>query len=240
MGRSTRCYPSGSSRTRGVAAQHASLSRWRSPVRIRSGPPSSNTPTPRPPPGRGVSLPVSECAAMTIPPRRRDHARPIRAASRTRSVGGGRRRGGWGGPSFVWIAVVTIALGSLATIAILLGSPKSPTTGLLGSSGGSPGSSAGSPAPPARPATFHPAPVPSTASGPPAPGRRVRRMGRSEPFRSCRWWTSDPRFCRSAWSMFGRSSTATRPRSRASSWSRPRLIRSWRRSGSTAPTSRRG
>src|SRR6187397_2950297 len=27
-------------RTRGVAAQHASLSRWRSPVRIRSGPPS--------------------------------------------------------------------------------------------------------------------------------------------------------------------------------------------------------
>ena len=27
--------------TRGVAAQHASLSRWRSPVRIRSGPPST-------------------------------------------------------------------------------------------------------------------------------------------------------------------------------------------------------
>ena len=43
----------------------------------------------------------------------------------------------------MWIAVVTIALGSLATIAILLGSPKSPTTGLLGSPGGSPGSSAG-------------------------------------------------------------------------------------------------
>jgi poly-gamma-glutamate capsule biosynthesis protein CapA/YwtB (metallophosphatase superfamily) len=57
-------------------------------------------------------------------------------------VGGGHRRGGWGRPSFVWIAVVTIALGSLATIAILLGSPKSPETGLLGSSG-SPGSSAG-------------------------------------------------------------------------------------------------
>ncbi len=30
--------------TRGVAAQHASLSRWRSPVRIRSGPPSSAFP----------------------------------------------------------------------------------------------------------------------------------------------------------------------------------------------------
>ena len=29
-------------RTRGVAAQHASLSRWRSPVRIRSGPPVPN------------------------------------------------------------------------------------------------------------------------------------------------------------------------------------------------------
>ena len=35
--------------TRGVAAQHASLSRWRSPVRIRSGPPSPHFPTPRPP-----------------------------------------------------------------------------------------------------------------------------------------------------------------------------------------------
>src|SRR5450432_4646556 len=75
---------------------------------------------------------VSECAAMTIPPRRRVHARPIRPASGKRLVGGGRRRGGWGGPSFVWIAVVTIALGSLATIAILLGSPQAPPTGLLG------------------------------------------------------------------------------------------------------------
>jgi poly-gamma-glutamate capsule biosynthesis protein CapA/YwtB (metallophosphatase superfamily) len=79
---------------------------------------------------------------MTIPPRRRDHAHPIRSASRTRSVAGRRPRGGWGGPSFGWIAVVTIALGSLATIAILLGSSRSPTTGLPGSSGGSPGSSA--------------------------------------------------------------------------------------------------
>ncbi len=77
---------------------------------------------------------------MTIPPRRRDHARPIRSASRKRGVGGGRRRGGWGSPSFLWIAVVTIALGSLATIAILLGSPQAPPTGLLGATG-SPGSS---------------------------------------------------------------------------------------------------
>src|SRR6476469_6310868 len=45
-GGSTRRQPTGqvlssglSARTRGVAAQHASLSRWRSPVRIRSGPP---------------------------------------------------------------------------------------------------------------------------------------------------------------------------------------------------------
>ena len=41
--------------TRGVAAQHASLSRWRSPVRIRSGPPSSHFPTPRPPARTGRS-----------------------------------------------------------------------------------------------------------------------------------------------------------------------------------------
>src|ERR1019366_1879252 len=103
---------------------------------------SLNTPTPRPPPGRGVPLGMAECAGMTIPPRRRDHARLIRSASRRPSAGGGRRSGGWGGPSFVWIAVVTIALGSLAT-AILLDSPKSPTSGLLGSAGGWLGSSAG-------------------------------------------------------------------------------------------------
>ncbi|HLY15450.1 MAG TPA: hypothetical protein VKR24_13970, partial [Candidatus Limnocylindrales bacterium] len=54
---------------------------------------------------------------------------------------GGGRRGGWSGPSFIWIAVITIALGSLATIAILLGSPQAPPTGSTGS--GSPGASAG-------------------------------------------------------------------------------------------------
>ena len=43
--------------TRGVAAQHASLSRWRSPVRIRSGPPSIRISLrPVRPPGRGVPL----------------------------------------------------------------------------------------------------------------------------------------------------------------------------------------
>ena len=43
--------------TRGVAAQHASLSRWRSPVRIRSGPPSLRISLrPVRPPGRGVPL----------------------------------------------------------------------------------------------------------------------------------------------------------------------------------------
>jgi hypothetical protein len=101
-----------------------------------------NIPTPRPPPGRGVPLGMAECAGMTIPPRRRDHARLIRSASPRPSAGGGRRPGGWRGPSFVCIAVVTIALGSLATIAILLDSPKSPASGLLGSAGGSPGSPA--------------------------------------------------------------------------------------------------
>ena len=35
-------------RTRGVAAQHASLSRWRSPVRIRSGPPGPRSARTRP------------------------------------------------------------------------------------------------------------------------------------------------------------------------------------------------
>ena len=47
---------SSSARTRGVAAQHASLSRWRSPVRIRSGPP--------------VLLPWRRRQAVTSPARR--------------------------------------------------------------------------------------------------------------------------------------------------------------------------
>ena len=69
-------------------------------------------------------------------PRRRDHARQISPASPTRRAGSG-RRGGWSGPSFLLIAVVTVALASLATIAILLGSPQTPATGLAGSPGAS-------------------------------------------------------------------------------------------------------
>ena len=49
--------------TRGVAAQHASLSRWRSPVRIRSGPPSfafSYAPSARP--DGAFFLPLVPCA----------------------------------------------------------------------------------------------------------------------------------------------------------------------------------
>ena len=62
--------------TRGVAAQHASLSRWRSPVRIRSGPPSLRISLrPVRPPGRGVLLPGGRCAGTG--------RRPIAATSVT-------------------------------------------------------------------------------------------------------------------------------------------------------------
>ena len=63
-------------RTRGVAAQHASLSRWRSPVRIRSGPPSltdsSHAPSARPDgaflcPPTAVTSPVRYPAARDRP-----------------------------------------------------------------------------------------------------------------------------------------------------------------------------
>ena len=63
-------------RTRGVAAQHASLSRWRSPVRIRSGPPSltasSHAPSARPDgaflcPPTAVTGPVRYPAARDRP-----------------------------------------------------------------------------------------------------------------------------------------------------------------------------
>ncbi|MFI5199452.1 MAG: CapA family protein [Candidatus Limnocylindrales bacterium] len=77
---------------------------------------------------------------MTMRPRRKDQARQLKPASRARPIGSG-RRGGWGSPSLLVVAVITVALGSLATIAILLGSPKpSPTSG-LGSSG-APGAAA--------------------------------------------------------------------------------------------------
>ena len=59
--------------TRGVAAQHASLSRWRSPVRIRSGPPSPHFPTPRPPARTGRS----SCPGPVAPARRRPIRRPL-------------------------------------------------------------------------------------------------------------------------------------------------------------------
>ena len=71
--RSASGYPPPSpQRTRGVAAQHASLSRWRSPVRIRSGPPSLRIfLRPVRPPGRGVPLVrwLSQSAPRETPPR---------------------------------------------------------------------------------------------------------------------------------------------------------------------------
>ncbi len=79
---------------------------------------------------------------MTQRPRRRDHARQIKPASPTRRVGTGRQRG-WGGPSFALIAVATLALASLAMIAILLGAPPAPATSVLGPSASS-GSGSGS------------------------------------------------------------------------------------------------
>ena len=64
-------------RTRGVAAQHASLSRWRSPVRIRSGPPSTVRFFSRPvrPPGRGVPLPATAVTRPVRYPAARDRPR---------------------------------------------------------------------------------------------------------------------------------------------------------------------
>ena len=75
--------------TRGVAAQHASLSRWRSPVRIRSGPPSSAFPyAPSARPDGAFLCPASvplgrrpiRATSVTLPPVKRtprpDRARP--------------------------------------------------------------------------------------------------------------------------------------------------------------------
>ena len=78
--------------TRGVAAQHASLSRWRSPVRIRSGPPSSHFPTPRPPARTGRSSARRSAAvrpvrrtSVTLPPVKRPRSRRARPRPRRRS-----------------------------------------------------------------------------------------------------------------------------------------------------------
>ena len=65
-------------RTRGVAAQHASLSRWRSPVRIRSGPPSlfdsSHAPSARPD-GAFLCPPTARNRSPVRYPAARDRAR---------------------------------------------------------------------------------------------------------------------------------------------------------------------
>ena len=91
--------------TRGVAAQHASLSRWRSPVRIRSGPPSPHLPTPRPPARTGRSS-VRDAALrrssvtlrrVTRRPgagRRRSRARRARRRAGRLAAGAGRRASG--------------------------------------------------------------------------------------------------------------------------------------------------
>ena len=83
-------------------------------------------------------------------------------------MSGGRRRGGWSGPSFIWIAVITIALAGLATIAILLGSPAPASTGASspGTSSGIAGATSGSSSAPNGSS-----PVPSLeSSGPGASG----------------------------------------------------------------------
>ncbi len=69
--------------TRGVAAQHASLSRWRSPVRIRSGPPSSHFPTPRPPARTGRSS--ARERRLTARPRHLCHTPAGETDTRSRS-----------------------------------------------------------------------------------------------------------------------------------------------------------
>ena len=81
--------------TRGVAAQHASLSRWRSPVRIRSGPPSPHFPTPRPPARTGRSS-VRRAAhlgpILCHTPPRDSTPRAHRRRSRARGARGGAGR----------------------------------------------------------------------------------------------------------------------------------------------------
>ena len=129
------CYPPHSpQRTRGVAAQHASLSRWRSPVRIRSGPPSTrSTHSPDAPSsartGRsftglahspGESLPPSAFPGPFPQPGRR-------------------------GPSIGPVAVATSVVAVLAVAIILLAGPGSRPTGPPGHRAPWVGAGAGSP-----------------------------------------------------------------------------------------------
>ena len=156
---------------------------------------------------------------------------------RGRSVGSGRRRGGWGGPSVIWVAVVTIALASLATIAILLGSPK-----------------AGDARRRARPAPRRgsPAPRASRASRQTA---RARRRPSARPGRAPRPPATAPIGTVPIVPVVDFRSTLlsvtitdvrldpqrpSAPRSPASSSSRPMPIRSWRRSASIGRTCPRG
>ena len=107
------------SRTRGVAAQHASLSRWRSPVRIRSGPPSSPNspyaPSARPDGAFLLSRSGTLCARERPRPRLRSPP-PAPAASGAHPAGRGApprpRPAGCLPARGRWLAlVVVIALG---------------------------------------------------------------------------------------------------------------------------------
>src|SRR5215203_2365286 len=95
-------------RTRGVAAQHASLSRWRSPVRIRSGPPSlpvsPYAPSARPDGAFFIPAPVPGDSGRLRPVTVRDpHYSPRPPASR------GRRP--WLAPVLAVALVGAIAMG---------------------------------------------------------------------------------------------------------------------------------
>ncbi len=133
--------------TRGVAAQHASLSRWRSPVRIRSGPPSLRISLrPVRPPGRGVLLSRAVRGGGRTAPRR-----PVEPTSVTLRPVKGR-------PFPVLLGLLLVALVTVLAVVQL---------GIIGgASGSAPSPSEGSrvigaSAPPASADGASPSPAPS-------------------------------------------------------------------------------
>src|SRR6188768_2159667 len=139
-------------RTRGVAAQHASLSRWRSPVRIRSGPPSltasSYAPSARPDGAFFVPAPDPGVSGRLRPVTVRDPQYTPRTPP-----DGGRRRPSWLAPALVVALVVGIGIGFGG--------------GIVGAISGSP-SATGSPSPTSVAAAtpVSPNPTPETTADP--------------------------------------------------------------------------
>ena len=164
----------GPQRTRGVAAQHASLSRWRSPVRIRSGPPSASSHAPSSRPDGAFPCPrrASRDRGSSIWQTHRVSQQRRRRRPQARRLDGGGR-----GPSVGPVAIAVGVVAVLAVAVILLAGPGSSPASSPGPTGSAAAATsvAGGTSSPGAPSSgdgsASPSGGPSPSSSPTAPAQ---------------------------------------------------------------------